>query len=256
MPAILTAPSMAEGGPLAAGASDGPVWGCCLDHAALYRLLAWLSPGFPIGAFGYSHGLEAVAEAGDVVDRGQLQGWIAAVVGHGAGRIDADILRAAHRAAAAGDLPALLDANRRGLAFRATAETALEASQQGGAFLAACRAAWPEPFLDRCAAALGDEGACHAAAFGAAAALAGIPLAAAVAGYLQAIAANLVSAGMRLGIVGQTDGQRILRALEPVVAAAAAAATARGEAEFGAAAIAVDLASIAHETQYSRLFRS
>src|SRR5271170_1731471 len=57
-----------------------------LADAGLYRVLAWLSPGFPIGAFSYSHGLEAAAEAGQVHDRASLQGWIAAVVGLGGGR--------------------------------------------------------------------------------------------------------------------------------------------------------------------------
>src|SRR5438105_12741453 len=88
--------------------------------AALYRLLTWLSPGFPTGAFSYSHGLEAVAESGTVRDRASLQRWIGAVVDAGSGRIDADILRDAYRAARAGDIGALTIANRCGLAFRAT----------------------------------------------------------------------------------------------------------------------------------------
>src|SRR5271155_1253734 len=88
--------------------------------AGLYRMLAWLSPGFPIGAFSYSHGLEAAAEAGRVRDRASLQDWIAAVVGLGGGRVDADILRDAHDAAAANDIELLSAANRRGLAYRAT----------------------------------------------------------------------------------------------------------------------------------------
>jgi urease accessory protein len=75
-------------------------------------------------------------------------------------------------------------------------------------------------------------------------------------GYLQSFASNLISAGLRLGLIGQTDGQRVLAALEPVVAAAVLAAHLRGPADFGSAAFAADLASIAHETQYSRLFRS
>lgn len=227
-----------------------------LAQPGLYRLLAWLSPGFPVGAFGYSHGLEAAVEAGSVRDRAGLQGWVAAVVTRGAGRIDADILRDAHHAAAKADLPALLQANRRGLAFRATAETALEASAQGAAFLAASRAAWPNPLLDRLAAAVDEDGVCYAAAFGAATAAAQISLGSALLGFLQAMAANLISAGLRLGLVGQSDGQRILAALEPLIAAAAASAPARGEDEFGSAGFAVDLASMAHETQYSRLFRS
>ncbi len=251
-----------------------------LDGAGLYRLLAWLSPGFPIGAFSYSHGLEAAAENGIVRDRDSLQGWIGAVVAQGSGRIDADILCCAHRAAAAGDLAALGAVNRRGLAYRATAELSLESTAQGAAFLAACRTAWPDELIARWAASLdrphpdppplageGREGAaapqprigervCYPAAVGAAAARAGIVLRSALVAYLQAMAANLMSAGLRLGIVGQTDGQRILAALEPAVLQAAGAAITRGPAEFGAATFAADLASMAHETQYTRLFRS
>src|SRR5829696_6410128 len=93
--------------------------------AALYRLLAWLSPSFPIGAFSYSHGLEAAAGSGAIHDRASLQSWIAAIVAHGSGRIDADILLEAYRAALADDGPALDAANVRGLAYRATAELAL-----------------------------------------------------------------------------------------------------------------------------------
>lgn len=221
----------------------------------LYRLLAWLSPGFPVGAFSYSHGLEAAVESGAVGDRGSLQSWVAAVVAQGGGRIDADLLRDAHRAAIAGDVAALGVVNRRGLAFRATAELTLESTAQGEAFVATVRAAWPAAHPPAPAAWEG-EGQCYPAAVGATAARAGIPLGAALVGYLQAMAANLVSAGVRLGVIGQTDGQRVLAALEPVVITAAADAIARDPADFGAATFAVDLASMAHETQYTRLFRS
>jgi urease accessory protein len=240
--------------------------------AALYRLLAWLSPSFPVGAFSYSHGLEAAAASGVVHGRASLQAWIAAIVAQGSGRIDADILCQAYRAARAGDEAGIDGASRRGLAFRATAELALEAAQQGEAFLNTCLAAWPEPSPQpnpspqagegvhrasggRVGAATG-KGVCHSAAFGMVAARAGIPLEDALLGYLQAFVANLMSAGLRLGLIGQTDGQRILAALEPVVALAAVAAIDRDPADFGGATFAVDLASMAHETQYSRLFRS
>jgi urease accessory protein len=224
----------------------------------LCRLLAWLSPAFPTGAFSYSHGLEAAAESGVVHDRGSLRNWIGAVLISGSGRIDADILRDAHRAAVEDDIEALMRANLRGVAFRATAEMALETTAQGAAFLATCRTAWPEPLLDRWAAML-DEGGravCYAASVGAATARAGIPLGLALTGYLQAMVANLVSAGLRLGIIGQTDGQRIVAALEPVIGAAVAGALQRQPSQFGSASFAVELASMAHETQYSRLFRS
>jgi urease accessory protein len=260
---------------------------------ALYRLLAWLSPNFPTGAFSYSHGLETAAEAGAVHDRASLEAWVRAIVEHGGGRIDADILCSAYRAAAAGDTAALAEVNVRGVAYRATAELALESAQQGAAFLAAYDAAWatkkehssagarrsqPKALpLDRGGLGGGDlstqqaansppplpspikgEGdfACHSAMFGAAAARAGIALEDALLGYLQAFASNLIAAGLRLGIIGQTDGQRILAALEPVVACAAKAAIDRAPEDFGSATFAADLVSVAHETQYSRLFRS
>ena len=257
-----------------------------MSTEALYRLLAWASPAFPTGSFSYSHGLEAAAEDGAVRDRATLQAWIAATVTHGSGRIDADILRDAWRASAAGDGAALVEAERRGAAYRATAELALESSQQGAAF-AAAHAAWgPRPAAAGASATLSRgkgeglrppaqnplsrrvrEGAerlgreagediCHAAIFGAAAARAGIALEEALTAYLSAFAANLISAGLRLGIVGQNDGQRILAALEPIVAASVVASLVRVPEDFGAATFALDLASMAHETQYSRLFRS
>src|SRR5439155_21736139 len=82
----------------------------------LYRLLAWLSPNFPIGAFSYSHGLEAAVAAGTVHVAASLEGWVAAIVVQGSGRIDADILVEAYRAAEGGQFAALDAANQRGLA--------------------------------------------------------------------------------------------------------------------------------------------
>jgi urease accessory protein len=229
----------------------------------LYRLLAWSSPAFPTGAFSYSHGLEAASADGAVCDRATLEAWIEAIIVHGSGRIDADILRDAWRAALAGDDAALAEANRRGGAYRATAELALESAQQGAAFSTAYNAAWasPHPTLPPPAGEGRDGGSgsgdiCHAAVFGAAAARADLALEDALIAYLAAFAANLMSAGLRLGIIGQTDGQRILAALEPAVTAAVAACLTRRPEDFGAATFALDLASMTHETQYSRLFRS
>lgn len=262
----------------------------------LYRLLTWASPSFPTGAFSYSHALEAAVAERAVHDRASLGAWVATVIAQGSGRVDADILRDAYRAADARDLATFAAANRLGAAFRATAELAIESAQQGEAFLATYRTAWAPPIpqendpsppsggrgqgeggrLGVCDGhppdpdplppqpgsegeiwgALSGASICHSAVFGAIAARAGIGIEDALVGYLHAFASNLVSAGIRLGVVGQTDGQRILAALEPVVAAAARASLARDPADFGAATFAVDLASMTHETQYSRLFRS
>jgi urease accessory protein len=224
------------------------------ETTGLYRLLAWASPAFPTGAFSYSHGLETAAADGTVRDRATLEGWIAATITHGSGRVDADILRDAWRAAVAGDDVALAEAGARGIAYRATTELALESSQQGAAFLAALRAAWSDPPI--AARSATGEGVCHATVFGAAAAGAGVALSDALLAYLHAFATNLMSAGLRLGIVGQNDGQRILAALEPMIEASVEASLMRSPEDFGAATFALDLASMAHETQYTRLFRS
>jgi len=226
--------------------------------AALYRMLAWFSPGFPIGAFSYSHGLETAVASGAVHDRATLQSWIGAILTHGAGRIDADSLRDAHRAASAQNLEALSAANRRAIAYRATSEMALETTAQGEAFFATCLAVWPDPVLECWGALLSatGEGVCHAAAVGAATARADISLACAMTAYLHAMAANLVSAGLRLGILGQTDGQRIIAALERVIGKMVASALTREPSAFGSAALTVDLTSMAHEIQYTRIFRS
>jgi urease accessory protein UreF len=159
------------------------------------------------------------------------------------------------------DRPSLIELmliTARADAHRGTAETALESRAQGEAFLMTVRAAWPHPLLDDWARALAAEkrAPSYAVAVGVAAACAGVPLAASLTAYLHGVAANLVSAGLRLIPLGQTDGQRALRALEPVVAACVAASLARGEADFGGCALAAELASIDHETQYTRLFRS
>jgi urease accessory protein len=223
--------------------------------AALYRLQAWLSPGYPVGAFSFSSGLEWAIEAGDIVDAPTLQRWINVILADGGGFCDAVFFVHAHRAIEQRDDKAVAAVAELALAFAPSKERHLETTAQGGAFLAATRAAWPCAALDRLAAVA--PGPCaYPVAVGAAAAGHGIPLAPALAAYLHALAANLISAGVRLIPLGQTDGQRMLAALEPLVAATAERALATPIDEVGSAAFRADLASLRHETQYTRLFRS
>ena len=222
---------------------------------ALYRLLAWLSPAYPVGAFTYSHGLETAVEDGAVRNRDDLVAYVGAALRDGAGRVDGALLAAAHRAMAAGRARALDRVAELGTAWRGTAETALEAEAQGTAFLAVTLAAWPEPRL-AAFMARHPRRIVHAVGFGAAAAVHGVDLRPAVFGYLSAFAANLVSAGVRLVPLGQTDGQKATAALMPVVGAATEAALSADLDRLGTASPALDLYSIRHETQYTRLFRS
>jgi len=222
---------------------------------ALYRLMAWLSPAYPVGAFSYSSGIEWAVEAGDITDAGTLKRWLSVMMADGGGYCDAILFVHAHRAAAAGDETALLDVAELAAAFAPTKERHLETTAQGNAFVEATRAAWPCAALDRLKA-IWDGPVAYPVAVAVAAAGHGIALAPALSAYLQAVAANWVSAGVRLVPLGQTDGQRVLAALEEVIAATAQRALAASLDDLGSAAIRADLASARHETQYTRLFRS
>jgi urease accessory protein len=226
-----------------------------LNAAALYRLMAWLSPAYPIGAFSYSSGIEWAVEAGDITDAATLERWLAVMIADGGGFCDGVFFAHAHRAAAERDEKALRAVAELAAVFAPSRERHLEATAQGRAFLDATRAAWPTPVLDRLLR-LWDGAVALPVAVAVASAGHEIALAPALQAYIHALTANLVSAGVRLVPLGQTDGQRVLAALEPVVAATAARALATALDDVGGAAFRADLASMRHETQHTRLFRS
>jgi urease accessory protein len=223
--------------------------------AALYRLMAWLSPSYPVGAFSYSSGIEWAVEAGDITDAHSLRRWLAVVIGEGGGFCDAVFFVHAHRSLADAGDQALRAVAELAVAVAPSKERHLETTAQGAAFIEATRAAWPCPALDRLAAAWTGPLA-YPVAVGVAAAGHGIPLEPALRAFLHAIAANLISAGVRLVPLGQSDGQRVLAALEPVVEATARRVLVTSLDDVGSAALRADLASMLHETQYTRLFRS
>jgi urease accessory protein len=215
--------------------------------------MAWLSPSYPIGAFSYSSGLEWAVEAGDIRDAATLQDWIAAMLEEGSGFCDAVLFAEAHRLTAAGEDAALRAVAELAAALATSKERHLETTAQGRAFLDTTRAAWSCAAVERLAPL--PEVALPVAVATACAGHA-VPLAPALSAYLHAQAATLISAGVRLIPLGQTDGQRVLAALEPVVAATAARAIDTPVDELGGAAFRADIASMRHETQYTRLFRS
>ena len=161
----------------------------------------------------------------------------------------------AHRAAAAGDDAALRAMAELAAALVPSKERFLETTAQGRAFLDATRAAWPCAALERLPT-IWNGPLAYPIAVAVAAAGHGIALEPSLAAFLQAVTANLVSAGVRLIPLGQTDGQRALAALEPVIAATVARALQCPLDQIGSATFRADLASMRHETQYTRLFRS
>jgi urease accessory protein len=229
-----------------------------IPDPGLYQLVSWLSPGFPVGAYAYSHGLENAVEQGRISNEASLFQWIDAIVTHGAGRSDAILFCAAWRAVDGDDTAALSAATTLADVYRGTAETALESSAQGAAFVETVQACWTSPAFDRWVAVLNKTGrpVSYAIAVAVAAGAAGIPLRPALLVYLQAFSANLISAGMRLVPLGQTAGQRAQAALQKTVIAAVGAALDRSLEDIGFAAPLIDWTSAKHETQYTRLFRS
>src|SRR5438552_11621903 len=112
------------------------------ETAALYRLMTWLSPSFPVGAFSYSSGIEWAVEAGDITDAASLRGWLAAMLADGSGFCDGVFLAQTHRAASARDDGSLREIAELAAAFVPSRERQLETSTQGRAFIEIARAAW------------------------------------------------------------------------------------------------------------------
>ncbi len=204
-------------------------------------LTQWLSPAFPVGAFTYSHGLEAAFHAGWVTDGESLRDWLGDLLTLGSGLSDAQFVAAAWH----WELPVEeIDAMAR--AFAPSEERLLETVAQGEAFAQVVDAVW------------GGElaGLTYPVALGRAAAREGLALELTLQMYLQAFITNLVSAAQRLGPVGQTEAQRVVRDLAPLCAETAAVAAEGDLTRVASAAFRSDISAMRHETLYSRIFRS
>jgi urease accessory protein len=222
------------------------------------RLQTWLSPTFPTGSYSYSHGLEWAVEARAVHDRASLVDWLAADLRYGSGRNEAILFRESWSSAMLDDQPRLIEIAELSAAFRVTSEFALESAQQASACRSTLSQVWPDALLDEIADTLADRyiPLSLALILGIRCAKQDIPMVLALPAFLQSYVANLVIAGVRLIPLGQTDGQAAIAALEDAVLATSADVATATIHDLGSAAFMVDLASMAHETQYTRLFRS
>jgi urease accessory protein len=231
---------------------------CRFSPLSLLRQQTWLSPAFPTGSYSYSHALEWAVEAGDIHDRKSLVDWLQADLCHGSGRNEAIFFIEAWRCATEDNCEKLLKVAELAAAFRGTSEFALETSQQAASCLATLRRVWPDPLLETFSELLSELGIApvFSVVLGVLAARQDIPVTLALPAFLQSCLANLVTAGVRLIPLGQTDGQLAIAQLEEAVLAASEQAKQAKIQDLGSAAFMVDLASALHETQYTRLFRS
>lgn len=216
--------------------------------ADLQKLLTWLSPAFPVGAFAWSAGLESAIAASIVHDRASTQAWIEGVLTHGSLRTDAILLAHAHRAA--GDPERLRELAELCLALTPARERHEETTITGAAFAAAVRA-WPTPVLGNL-----PDPCPYAIAVGAVAAGHAIALDATLAAWLTSSVHSQVSVAVRLVPIGQSDGLAIMAALEPAIAAASELCQHAALDDIGGVAYAADIAQMSHETLTTRIFRS
>ena len=232
------------------------------DHV----LFLWLSPAFPIGSFAYSHGLEwAVASEAIVTDE-DLFDWIATLIQHGSGRNDLLLLASSFRAMQEGDEQLAQEINQLALALSPSRERHLETVSQGNAFMKAIQDAWPHQHLPLWLTkgeelAKGEEltkgeELAYPVAVAIAASVHGLALQAVLDHFIMAYVANLISAATRLSVIGQTQGQKLLSALMPVMQTEVNAAIEGSLDDLGGFSLCSDIASMQHETQYSRMFRS
>ena len=230
-----------------------------IEAGQLLLLLNWMSPAFPIGSFAYSHGLEWAIEEGQVTSAAGLKSWIEDIIIRGSGWNDA-VLFARVWQDNAGEL------NELALALSSSKERYLETTQLGAAFeIAASFFPFPPPLAGEVArhapeGGLAARGGGKVCAYPIAAGLAckamGIDKSLALLSFLQGFSNALVSVAVRLVPLGQTAGLETIRGLMPVIIATATRAATASLDDLGSAAIAADIASMKHETQYSRVFRT
>lgn len=225
------------------------------NHTALLKLMTWLSPSYPVGAYTYSHGLENAVEVGSVKSVEDAFQWLSGVVQHGAGQSDVVLLKHAYQAIVDGNDEELVRVAEFADAFCGTKELALETLAQGRAFLDITLKSWPCEALDRLVKVWPEQPA-YPVAVGVAAAGHGVPLDEVAAAYLHAVVANLVSALVRVVPFGQTDGQILTARLEPVVLETAGNALLIPLEEISNSCMMIEISSMQHETQHTRLFRS
>ncbi len=256
------------------------------DPGALQKLVTWLSPAFPVGAFAWSAGLETAIADRRVTDSERLQNWIEGALAHGGVHTDAIVLAEAWRIVAApaltarGRVPAgdsitipatssigtsplagedgtggavttaLSNLADLALALTPSRERWLETTITGDNYVLAAKH-WPTEIL-----ALLPQPCPYPVAVGAIAAAHGIGLEDTLLAWLTATVHGQVSVAVRLVPLGQSDGLKVMSALEPRVAALAKSAATATLADIGTIAYAADIAQMRHETLEPRIFRS
>ena len=206
----------------------------------LLTLAQWLSPAFPIGAFAHSQGLEAAIAAGRVSDAATLRDWIEGVLLFGAGRNDAIFITAARNGGDPAELSDLAGA------YMPSSGRALEAAELGRAFAAQVSAITGQ----------GMAVLPYPVAVGVAVRGLAVTDAQVLALWMQGLAGQLVSVAVRFMPLGQSEGQRVIHSLAPLISELSQEFSKLGLDDLGSCAWGADLAGMEQETMDIRIFRS
>ncbi len=219
----------------------------------LLRLLQLASPTLPVGAYSYSEGLETLVDKGVVTGKDSLHRWLENELNCGAIRVEATVMLRAYQSLIDDDLEALSHWNAWLSAARETSELRQQSWQMGRSLIRLALNLQPE--LASVVKVVGNP--CnYAITFGIVAAHWQIDSEAAILAYLQSWASNLISAGVKLIPLGQTEGQQILFYLSQQLVQVTGQVLAMEDEQLASCSWGLSLASMAHQRQYTRLFRS
>ncbi len=209
----------------------------------LLHLLAFMSPAFPVGGFAYSHGLERAIDDGIVTSVDEVRDWIESLLVHGSGWNDAVLFAQAYDA----DEAVRSEIDELALALAASRERALETSDLGQSFAKAVATLSVSEAMNLQTYPVAVAAACQKAC---------IDKQSGLLAYLQVFSNNLIAVAVRLIPLGQTKGLEVMRDLMPVISRTTERALTASLADLGNSTLLSDIASMKHETQYSRVFRS
>ena len=209
----------------------------------LLQLLAFMSPAFPVGGFAYSHGLERAIDDGIVTSADEVREWIESLLVYGSGWNDAVLFAAAYNASD----EIRLEIDELALALAASRERALETTDLGKSFAKAVVILSASETMNFKTYPVAVAAACQKTC---------IDKNTGLLAYLQAFSNNLIAVAVRLVPLGQTKGLEIMRDLMPVISRTAERALAASLDDLGSSTLLSDIASMKHESQYSRVFRS
>ena len=206
----------------------------------LITLMQWLSPAFPIGGFAYSHGLEWAINKGHVSNREELQKWISDLLEYGSLKNDAILIKLVLQGSDPKEI------NELAMALCPANERLSETQLQGGAFCKIMREVW----------SLEIDDLTLPIALALAAKNESIDQNLVVPAYLHSFCSNLISVAMRLIPIGQTDGQKTLRELSPLISDSVRAVAKSDKDDLGSACFLSDVSAMQHEYLQPRVFKT